>query len=230
MIVLIIAILGAAYPLSASEVNAVDDVKITCEKAIINDEILQLKVDYDEIGDNVEIAKDMVVATDGQFSNTLELSDVEVNSGTRVYKYDISKCDMNDSVYVQLPVLYNSIEIEQISVPISTTMKNRYSTSGAESGLDWFYVSDYTIEKYTENVYQLTVSIISKNDDMPRFPILKLDGEEIGGISCLELDENGSFYGGEFIYFVNIDSEDLLIQKLESATILVGQALKKLKW
>ena len=161
-----------------------------------------------------EIAKDIVVATDANFQNCLELISCIPNGNQYVYEFKVEATDIAEDIYVQPPVLLISEYVDCIPVACEAgaIIKNESE--------DWFTVDQITYTEFNEEKYRVTVFVTACADALPRFPELETSAGNYGGLAAVDYNEDG-FTDGVFEFFVDAASEVELLSLLDSAELNV---------
>lgn len=192
------------------------------KEAKASGETLTLTVDYTDYGTGFEIGQDIRVYTDSALTN--ELSKIRCTPENGNYNYEFEWGGDVDTIYITPPVLYIPTEIDKEVFPLSADMASS-PVDMSEEPDEWFSISDISVDEYSDGVYSVAVSIIPNNDELPRFPMLVIDGESIGGMSSLNFDEGGCFSSGEFVFYVPCDDIELLKAQLSAAYIEIEDSL-----
>lgn len=191
------------------------------KEAKASGETLTLTVDYTDYGTGFEIGQDIRVYTDSALTN--ELSKIRCTPENGNYNYEFEWGGDVDTIYITPPVLYIPTEIDKEVFPLSADMASS-PVDMSEEPDEWFSISDISVDEYSDGVYSVAVSIIPNNDELPRFPMLVVGEERIGGMSSLDFDEGG-FSSGEFVFYVPCDDIELLRAQLSAAYIEIEDSL-----
>jgi len=197
-----------------------DTIDVSYLSAKQNEDTLILSVNYESYGEFFEIAKDISVATDEKFSNTLTKISSTPKDNQYIYEFKLDK--PTDTIFITPPILYLPVEVEPVSIAL--TSNNSSLTTESES---WFSITSVSVNEAEEGNYYVSIIINPTNEDLPRFPKLILGKESLGGISSLNFDENDKFNFGEFIFYFSAKDIDDAYDMLEGASLVVDQALIK---
>ena len=91
--------------------------------------------------------------------------------------------------------------------------------------MDWFSIDTIDIEKDSENLYLVRVNVTSNSRELPRRARIQTKDAELGGLTVLHFDEERNFTNGEFLYYINADSEEEVSTMLEDSSLVVENAL-----
>lgn len=208
-----------------------NDVNVSYLDARTNNETLTITANYSS-GEFFEIGRDIIVATDSDFTNTLRMKSCDASSGNYVYEFNVDGVSLFDKVYVKPPILYMPVEISSVTVPLSIASGLETETEIISidteleiSETDWFTVESVSVQGGTDGIYTVKVMIDAVSKDLPRFPKLCIGDSTIGGLSSLYFDENDNFDFGEFIFYINADSEAEAETTLAEASLVISDAL-----
>ena len=204
------------------------------QSARYENQTLNLAVDYQSYGEGFEIIKHMTVATDSDFENILRQNSVSVENGLYQYCYD-APTEISQ-VYISPPVIYTPVEIDEVSFALET------QTSQLAKQDPWFTIENVALNGVSyegtlptqfsisdDNDHSEVVVTVSGNgsDSIPRLPKLTINGNEYGGVSAVQFDENMNFDKAVFTFFLPAELNNLSAQQLSSAQISVSQAMTK---
>lgn len=181
--------------------------------------VLTLYADYESYGTFFEIAIDIVVATDKDFTNVLRKTGCTVEESRYAYTFVLE--ESTDKIYISPPILYLPVEVETTSVSLNADSKTKFDDQ------DWFSVSSIDTKEAGEGMFMVTVTIKPHNETLPRYPKLVVGGEEIGGFSSLNFNEDAVFDFGEFIFYLPAESIETASSMLKDASLVVEDALIK---
>ena len=187
--------------------------------ATVEEGKLVVYVNYEGYGEHFEIAKDITVATDRQFTNTLRIAGCVPKEEYYEYTFrDIIKD--TDTIYIAPPVLYVPIEINAASIPLTTG-----SVLETEDGNSWFTISTITVGDAVNGICPVSAMIIPNGDFLPRFPRIIVGEKTFGGIVSSIFDDNAVLSSGEFIIYVEANTSEEASTMLMDATLMLDQAL-----
>lgn len=168
------------------------------------------------------------MATDSDFSNPLQMITCSVIDGNYVYRFMASDESEMDTIYVQPPTLYKSVETTRVQVPLSEGQSAQTATEVVNTDMveaTWFSIDTINIEESSANLYLVRINISSNSSDLPRRARVKIGDTEYGGLTVLHFDEENNFTNGEFLYYINADSEMEVSTMLEESSLVVENAL-----
>ena len=179
---------------------------------------LTVYADYSSWGETYEIAKDVIAATDPYFINVLRGSSGP-EDGSYVYRYTLT--EPVKKIYLSPPTLCIPETIEPVSAFL------RVGETVSLNGEDWFSISSVDIRQPQGGVCEVVVTILPKNDILPRAPVVVIDGERHGGSSSLNFNEESIFDFGEFVFKLPAASAGELSERIENAEPAVGDILRQ---
>jgi len=194
------------------------DARHTGADAAESEQTLTVYADYSSWGEFFEIAKDVIAATDPYFINVLQGSSGP-EDGSYVYRYALAA--PVKKIYLSPPTLCIPETIEPVSAFLKageTVMLN---------GEDWFSISAVDIGKPQGGVCEVTVTILPKNDILPRSPEVVMGSERHGGFSSLNFNKEYVFDSGEFVFQLPAASAEELSKRIEKAELSVGEILRQ---
>lgn len=199
-----------------------DTVNLSYLDAIVDadNNTLTLYANYNNYGNSFEIGQDLVVSTDHDFNTVLKMTSCVLEKDRYVYTFAID--NPVSKIFISPPVLYVPADISATETKLSSS--NAKVTLGSE---EWFTISSVETSEIEKGLFAVKVSIIPKNDILPRLPKLVIDGKKYGASSSLSFNEEKTFISGEFCFFVPTESAENLSAMLESATLVVENALNK---
>jgi len=191
---------------------------------------LLITVNYDSNGAFFEIGKEMVVSTDRNFTNPLKLVKCDAKEGSYLYEYSVKDFENIDTVYIKPPVLYMPTSIHTVSIPlrigeVAEMVKDEASTKAKSN--EWFQIENIESGDREEAGYPVKVTVKGLMNDLPRFPRIKTEGNEIGGISALTFNEDDEFENGEWLFYLEANSIEQLQEIIEDSTIEISDSLVK---
>jgi len=190
---------------------------------IFEEDSITLRANYKGYGENFEIAKDIKVATDSEFTNQLRLTGCSVEQDTGIYIYKFALEGYKEKIYVKPPILY---------VPITTAIASAAVDSGSTvytaDGNEWFTITSVKVDKYSDDFYTVSVMITPLQDTklLPRFPMLVCGDNRLGGASATNFNQDDVFEFGEFVFFVEASSIEEISSLIAGASIEINQALE----
>lgn len=129
-----------------------DAVRLSYVDADLDTDILTLYVDYESYGKFFEIAEDITVATDKDFTNKLVKTSSTAEESK--YTYSFSLNEPVETIYISPPTLYITTEIATTSLALR---------SGKDIVMldeqNWFSISSVTTKKIKEGMFAVIVSI-----------------------------------------------------------------------
>lgn len=189
---------------------------------------LAMTIRYTNVSQDFEMAKDIIVATDREFKNVIEITNsVSGVDGRHFYQFNSPKVDKLEKVYIQSPILYVPMGITKIDVPLAkgqVAKMHKEDTDFETAGKDWFYIDDIAIEEISKGYHSVKVIIKAIGTELPHLPELKTGDKEISGQQELYFDESGCLEYGEFIYSVKNDAE-IGVPDMEDWSLIVSKAL-----
>lgn len=203
------------------------DVNVSYQNAQVEKDKLLITVNYGSDGEFFEIGRDIIVATDKDFTETLQIQNCKANDGKYEYEFSVDNLSDLNRVYIKPPVLYMPTEISPVSVPLIEGAKANKDIESKYS--DWFSISKVEVAALSEQTFLVTVIVEALALDLPRFPKLTIGDTQIGGISALSFDENTNFSSGEFQFSLNAESEKRAIELLDNASLVLSDALIKVE-
>ena len=184
-------------------------------------DFLTIYMEYKDSSQSFEIQKDITVATDEEFSNTLRKISLVQTENRYVYKFALN--ENVDAVFIKPPVAYLPVDIDLVSlVPVVG------GTAKTDDGLLWFTISSVNLSMRTGEECVITILIIPYNDMLPKYPRLVYKEISIGALSSLNFNQNGEFDSGEFTFHVPANNEDSVRLMLENSALIVGSALVRI--
>lgn len=191
-------------------------VDVSYPSAQLKDNTLTIVVEYDSAGAFFEIGRDIVVATDRDFSAQLRRSGSTVEGNRYIHQY-LVKGAVPETLYIKPPILYIPTEIDAVTVPLRPV---------DDAPVDaWLTVSAIDAKEAAEGMYTILVTVTANTADLPRFPRLVVGDRVIGGAAALNFDEDGNFASGVFQYDVKADSKEAALTQVANANIVVENAL-----
>lgn len=164
---------------------------------------LEICADYYAYGADFEVVQDITVATDREFSNKLELSDVDVDNTKYTYIFDAPEAV--DKVYVAPPIVMIPDTIDRVDIALHEA--NCLTANRSEPAL--FAVEDVRMttqqislsERTNNSLEAIRVEVRGNGGEIiPRLPMLKVGDTEYGGIHTIIYDENNNFESGVFVF------------------------------
>lgn len=204
--------------------NGSTKIDVAYISAQATEDILTLDLKIDAEGVPYEIIKNIDVRTSGENPISLKLESCVAKDGNLVYTYNNKNIDITDELVIEPPVMYTPVNIEKVEVPLS---KNNIAKTA--KGTEWFNITSVKIEDFDEEQWCITTALTPKNDTMPRFPVLNINGNSYGAMTVMHFDENGQFELGEFIFYVPKDEISTIAKATETATITIADALERLE-
>ncbi len=195
-----------------------DSVRVSYVDAVLESDTLTFYVNYESYGEFFEIAEDVVVATDEEFTNILRRKSCKPEGSRYVYTFSLK--DPIDRIYIFPPTLYIPTEISTTSLELCST-----KTPATLDGKEWFAISSVSTERANETMYTVAINIEAHENTLPRFPKLEIDGKRIEGISSLNFNEDNNFDFGEFIFHLPSENCEDISSILENASLVVEDAL-----
>lgn len=184
------------------------------------DNELILTVSYDGYGDSFEIGKDIVVATDSDFSNPLRRKSCIVEDSNYVYTFEMP--EPADSVYIEPPILYVPTEVSPFTISLAE------GSSTTPDGTEWFSIESVETTGSTGGRFRVRIAIIPNTEDLPRFPELVSSEQRVGGMSSLKFKEN-EFIFGEFIFYIPAITLEDAESWINNSSLEVNEALVTVK-
>lgn len=212
-----------------------ENANISINSADANGSELVILADYEYYGEGFEFASDMEVATDEAFTDLLELQTCTLEDNG-LYKYTFECPKVVDQVYVKAPVLFIQAAMEPKEVKIaegevmtlgSLTTINSKEADKSYLDTQWFEITSVECDD-TDVIKNVTVKFTAlENSVLPRLPKLVFDKSAIGGVSSIELDQEGNYTEGEFQFRVVTDADAETI--LSESYMLVKEVLVQLR-
>ncbi len=203
------------------------NVDVSYLNAQLDGELLTVTVNYNSGGESFQIGQDITVAADSDFSEPLQMTECNIINGNYVYHFMASDEAAMDTIYIQPPTLYKSVETTRVQVPLSEgqAAQKTAEVESTNEGVDWFSIDTIDIEKDSENLYLVRVNVTSNSRELPRRARIQTKDAELGGLTVLHFDEERNFTNGEFLYYINADSEEEVSTMLEDSSLVVENAL-----
>jgi len=220
-------IYGTIKPIQISQ----NEISTFFENAEIIDNTLLLYINYESYGEFYEIVRPISVAADSDFTQMLDFKYSSCfGDGWREYKFEISSRDQIDSIYVRPAILYMPTKIESVSMPVSlnASVSDVLNTSSRAEVCDsWFSISSIDVDQIETGLYKVLISITPQTDDFPRFPTLTIGEKSYIGATSMRLNENGDFYVGWFVFFIQAINAETVNAELKNASITVEYAMMR---
>lgn len=184
---------------------------------------LTLHVDYRyDAQESFEVCRDLLVSADEGFTSTFQPFVRQYSGNHAVYTYRSE--NPFTKVYVKPPSVCLSTEIIPIIVSMSEG-KRRAELDGQE----WFTVSSVDIEKSSDGIFDLTLTVTPAQDTdaYPSEAVLFLNYTALPGSSSYHMENSGSrriFAPGTFTFQYHDPSEDDISPYLDRAKFIVKKA------
>lgn len=203
------------------------DIDVSYPNAELSGDTLEITVEFKTTaGEYFEVGRHIIVATDPDFTNVLQMTGCKPADGIYVYEYDAKGLDDVKTLYVIPPIVYVPTEITPVSVPLTEGKVAKFSDDDPDAkiaGKDWFTVASVDIGSSGA----ATVVINALSGDVPRYLKIVNGESEYANLSSVNNFKNDTsdFDYGEYTFFLPIDSEDEAAAFMESAALVVTDAL-----
>lgn len=203
------------------------DIDVSYPNAELSGDTLEITVEFKTTaGEYFEVGRDIIVATDPDFTNVLQMTGCKPADGIYVYEYDAKGLDDVKTLYVIPPIVYVPTEITPVSVPLAEGKVAKFSDDDPDAkiaGKEWFTVESVDIAESGA----ATVVINALSGDVPRFLKIVNGESEYANLSSVNNFKNDTidFDYGEYTFALPIDSEDEAAAFMESASLVVTDAL-----
>ena len=205
--------------LTAPDGSAID---LTFKEPQQTEDGLILTVDYDAYGSFFEIGKDLEVYADAEKNTPLKMMQCIPNDGE--YTYIFSLVDNIDTIWVVPPILYIPEQIEPVYCAAEAG-----SVAEGTDGLPWFTITGSKAVKNGEHACTVSIVIEPASSDLPRFPKLIIEDQELGGTAAMNFDNDGTFISGEFQYIIKAADVEEAEEIVRGSKIVVCDKLKMVK-
>ncbi len=203
------------------------DIDVSYPNAELSGDTLEITVEFKTTaGEYFEVGRHIIVATDPDFTNVLQMTGCKPADGIYVYEYDAKGLDDVKTLYVIPPIVYVPTEITPVSVPLAEGKVAKFSDDDPDAkiaGKEWFTVASVDIGSSGA----ATVVINALSGDVPRF--LKIVNGETEYVTLTSVNnfktDTSDFDYGEYTFALPIDSEDAAAAFMESAALVVTDAL-----
>ncbi|MBR4057901.1 MAG: hypothetical protein IKK00_07190 [Oscillospiraceae bacterium] len=203
------------------------DIDVSYPNAELSGDTLEITVEFKTTaGEYFEVGRHIIVATDPDFTNVLPMTGCKPADGIYVYEYDAKGLDDVKTLYVIPPIVYVPTEITPVSVPLAEGKVAKFSDDDPDAkiaGKDWFTVESVDIGESGA----ATVVINALSGDVPRYLKIVNGESEYANLSSVNNFKNDTsdFKSGEYTFALPIDSEDEAAAFMESASLVVTDAL-----
>ena len=203
------------------------DIDVSYPNAELSGDTLEITVEFKTTaGEYFEVGRHIIVATDPDFTNVLQMTGCKPADGIYVYEYDAKGLDDVKTLYVIPPIVYVPTEITPVSVPLAEGKVAKFSDDDPDAkiaGKEWFTVASVDIGSSGA----ATVVINALSGDVPRFLKIVNGESEYANLSSVNnfKTDNSDFKSGEYTFVLPIDSEDEAAAFMESASLVVTDAL-----
>jgi len=203
------------------------DIDVSYPNAELSGDTLEITVEFKTTaGEYFEVGRHIIVATDRDFTNVLQMTGCKPADGIYVYEYDAKGLDDVKTLYVIPPIVYVPTEITPVSVPLTEGKVAKFSDDDPDAkiaGKDWFTVESVDIGESGA----ATVVINALSGDVPRYLKIVNGESEYANLSSVNnfKTDTSDFDYGEYTFALPIDSEDEAAAFMESAALVVTDAL-----
>lgn len=231
LVLILIVLLTASAFIAVPSVrlsNSGHDIDVSYHNAELSDDALKISVEYKSAGEHFEIGRDIIVATDSDFTNVLQIKACKPEGGIYVYEYAPENLSEVKTLYIKSPILYVPTEISSVSVPLAVgkiAKSNAGLSQSKNTGKNWFTVESIDIEEAETGIYAVKVTVDAQTKDLPRFPMLVSGDKQYGGLAATYFDENDNFDYGEFIFPVPADDEAAVAAMVAESSLVFSDAM-----
>lgn len=203
------------------------DIDVSYPNAELSGDTLEITVEFKTTaGEYFEVGRHIIVATDPDFTNVLPMTGCKPADGIYVYEYDAKGLDDVKTLYVIPPIVYVPTEITPVSVPLTEGKVAKFSDDDPDAkiaGKEWFAVESVDIGESGA----ATVVINALSGDVPRYLKIVNGESEYANLSSVNnfKTDTSDFKSGEYTFALPIDSEDEAAAFMESAALVVTDAL-----
>ena len=189
-------------------------IEVSYLEAVLTDNIMTVNLSYGNNEQPFEIIRDIVVSTDSDFEDVLELERCTVEDNRYIYTFSATNKENIESVYIKPPVLYAPGNIDDVVVKVAEN-----EVAKTDNDENWFAITDIQVVKGNEDEFFLSVVLEPNTDSLPRNPELIIGDKVYPGNTAMKFDAEGNFTMGQFVFILPTTSLETLSKQISNESL-----------